>query len=72
MMLDHLLAYCAFGDNMADTQQGPKPCPICGIAMVRESRDDGASLYRCFSCQTEIKTEPPTRRPGASSKRKRD
>jgi hypothetical protein len=47
---------------MADTQQYSmtRACPVCGVAMVRQTRDDGAIVYQCCSCKTEIEYKSPT------------
>jgi hypothetical protein len=46
--------------RMAEKQQIVKPCPICGVAMVRQDEENGAILYRCCLCETEVKIAPAT------------
>jgi hypothetical protein len=48
---------------MAEEQQIAKPCPVCGVAMMRQDKDDGAILYRCCLCKTEVKIAPATNKP---------
>jgi hypothetical protein len=41
-------------------QEPPRACPVCGVAMMRQVAADGTLIYRCYSCETEIKVRQPT------------
>lgn len=47
---------------MPETQQYPmtRACPVCGVAMVRQTKNDGAIVYQCCSCMAEIEYKSPT------------
>lgn len=40
--------------QMNELRLSGKPCPICGIALVRVPTDGCSLVFRCFNCKTEI------------------
>jgi len=39
---------------MNEPRTPEKPCPVCGVALVRVPTDGCSIVYRCFHCKTEI------------------
>jgi len=59
---------------MNELRTPAKPCPICGVALVRVPTDGGSIIYRCVHCKTEVvkpirrepERRPVTRRRGVT------
>ena len=57
---------------MNELRAPAKPCPVCGVALVRVPTDGGSIVYRCDPCKTEVvkpirrdhERRPVTRRRG--------
>jgi len=39
---------------MNELRAPAKPCPVCGVALVRVPTDGCSIVYRCDHCKTEI------------------
>lgn len=39
---------------MNETRAPAKPCPLCGVTLVRVPTDGCSIVYRCVHCKTEI------------------
>jgi len=54
---------------MNELRAPAKPCPVCGVALMRVPTDGSSIVYRCFHCKTEIVKRirrDPERRPVTS------
>jgi hypothetical protein len=54
---------------MNELRAPAKPCPVCGVTLVRVPTDGCSIVYRCYNCKTEIMKpirREPERRPVAS------
>ena len=39
---------------MNELRTPEKPCPLCGVPLVRVPTDGCSIVYRCFQCKTDI------------------
>ena len=39
---------------MNELRAPAKPCPVCGVALVRVPTDGCSIVYRCDHCKTEV------------------
>jgi hypothetical protein len=39
---------------MNELRTSAKPCPVCGVALVRVPTDGCSIVYRCCHCKTEV------------------
>lgn len=39
---------------MNELRAHTKPCPVCGVTLVRVPTDGCSIVYRCYHCKTEV------------------